>query len=136
MTSQRTEMKVSASASNRIAPATLPNHGMPSLPSHTTATTTSTSPSSYPLLGSSALNTIPSGFTPTSNSTLPANYSSAAGAPITTATSYISVLNWIQFVLHKLAEIQWRQIGTELGTARPLFEMTNPNQAIEEIYQR
>jgi hypothetical protein len=133
MTSQRTELKVSATTTVNRIPATIP--GMAPLPSHS-ASSNSTSPSAYPLLSSSALNAVPAAFTPTPNSTLPANYSSAAGATITTATSYISVLGWVQFVLQKLSEIQWRQIGTEHGTGRPLFEMTNPNHAIEEIYQR
>jgi hypothetical protein len=97
---------------------------------------TSSAASMYPLIGSSAVNPAPPGLTPTANNTLPPNYNSASGSAITTSTSCMSVLGWVQFVLQKLAEIQWRQIGTETGTGRPLYEMTNPNMVIEEIYQR
>jgi hypothetical protein len=125
-------MKASASALNRLPAPPPKQYPPPSLP----ISKPTPASSMYPLLGSSSLNPSQPGLTPTPNSALPANYSSAAGSAITTATSCVSVLNWVQFVLQKLAEIQWRQIGTEIGTGRPLYEMTNPNLVIEEIYQR
>lgn len=130
MTSQRTEIKVIAS--NRMQPVHLTPYPPPPNPAP------ATSPSSFPLLGTSNLNPVPAGFTPsqTPNNSLPANFSSAAGTSITPLHSCVSVLSWVQYVIAKLHDIQWRQIGTESGTGRPLFEMVNPNAVIEEIYQR
>ena len=99
----------------------------------TTTTTSPTGAPPYSLLASSTLN---SGFTLTPTTTLPPNYSSAAGAPITSATACMSVLNWMSYVLNRLNEMQWKHIGTEGGSGRALYEMTNPNAIIDEIFQR
>ncbi len=133
MTSQRTDIKVTASG-NRIM--STPSSMSTPYSSMSTPTAPSANPSPYALLPSSTLTVPPFNLSSGTATSLPASYNTASGGPITTATACTSVVNWMSYVMMKLGEIQWRQIGTESGTGRALFEMTNPNAVIEEIYQR